>query len=41
MSPASAFSAPIAMLNSVLFPAPLGPNKDTSSPGKTFIEIFF
>ena len=41
ISPLSAFSAPIAILNSVLFPAPLGPNKDTSSPGYTFNEIFF
>ena len=40
ISPLSAFSAPIAILNSVLFPAPLGPNKDTSSPGYTFNEIF-
>ena len=29
------------MLNNVLFPAPFGPNKDTSSPGYTLIEIFF
>ena len=32
ISPLSAFSAPIAILNSVLFPAPLGPNKDTKMP---------
>ena len=40
ISPLSAFSAPTAMLNNVLFPAPLGPSKPTISPGKTFNESF-
>ena len=39
--PLSALSAPIAILNRVLFPAPFGPSKPTISPGKTFNESFF
>ena len=39
--PLSALSAPIEILNNVLFPAPLGPSKPTISPGKTLSDNFF